>query len=246
MAIASLILGIIGLLSSCFLIGAIPAIISIVLGVISIKKGQGKGMAIAGIVLSAISLVIILFMFAFAGMGAAISSTNTTESNISETTEAQTTEAETTIQEVETEAEAESETETEEETSDNNIFYVGDILETKNIKLSYLSCGEYHDDNMFVEPGEGNKFVYFEFEFENIGNSDTSVGSLDFDCYADGYEAQSPLATADNVMASIASLSPGRKLGGIVVFEIPSTSETVEVEYETSFWTQNKAIFMFE
>lgn len=141
------------------------------------------------------------------------------------------------------EAEIESE-EGDEGTS--NIFYVGDILETKRVKLSYLSCGEYTDDNMFVEAGAGNKFVYFEFEFENIGDVDVSVGSFDFDCYADGYDAKSTMSTADNAMISITTLSPGRKTNGIVVFEVPQSAGTIEVEYETSYWTQDKAIFIYE
>lgn len=128
----------------------------------------------------------------------------------------------------------------------DNTFHVGDVLETKSVRLSFLSCGEYQDSNMFVKSGEGNKFVYFEFEFENIGSTDTSVGYFDFDCYADGYEADSVLITADNAMTSITSISPKRKLSGIVVFEVPKNAESIEVEYETSFWTQKKAIFVYE
>lgn len=128
----------------------------------------------------------------------------------------------------------------------SNEFHVGDVLETKRVKLSYLSCGEYEDKNMFIEAGEGNKLVYLEFEFENIGDTDTSVGYFDFDCYADGYEAKASMCTADNAMSSITTLSPGRKTNGIVVFEIPQGAEKVEVEYETSYWTQDKAIFIYE
>lgn len=131
-------------------------------------------------------------------------------------------------------------------TDTNNIFYVGDVVETKKVKLSYLSCGEYSDKNMFIEPAEGNKFIYFEFEFENIGDTDTSVGYFDFDCYADGYEAKNVMITADNAMTSIASISPRRKLSGIVAFEVPKNAESIEVEYETSYWTQKKAIFIYE
>lgn len=147
----------------------------------------------------------------------------------------------------ETEQEVEPLTESEEaEEATSNIFHVGDVLETKKARLSYLSCGDYTDDNMFVEAGEGNKLIYFEFEFENIGDTDTSVGYLDFSCYADGYEAKDTMSTADNAMTPITTLSPGRKTSGIVVFEVPQDSESIEVEYETSYWTQDKAIFMYE
>lgn len=146
----------------------------------------------------------------------------------------------------EIEEKSEEDTENKEDQEVSNIFYVGDMLETKKIKLSYIACGDYIDENMFVEAGENNKLIYFEFEFENIGTTDTSVGYYDFDCYADGYEAKNSMCTADNAMTSIATLSPGRRMGGIVVFEVPKNSETIEVEYETSFWTQDKAIFMYK
>lgn len=142
------------------------------------------------------------------------------------------------------ESKQESEESSEEDVS--NIFYAGDVLETKKVRLSYLSCGEYSDSNAYVKPGDGNKYIYLEFEFENIGDTDTSVGSFDFKCYADGYEVKSPLITADNSLIAITSLSPGRKASGIIVFEVPQNAESIEVEYETSFWTQDKAIFVYE
>lgn len=136
--------------------------------------------------------------------------------------------------------------EKEDNESADNTFHVGDVLETKSVRLSFLSCGEYQDSNMFVEAGEDNKFIYLEFEFENIGSTDTTVGSWDFDCYADGYEASNAYATADNAMTSITTLSSGRKTEGIVVFEVPKNAEKIEVEYETNYWTQDKAIFIYE
>lgn len=59
MAIASLILGIISFLLSCIpLLPVITALIGLILGIISIKnKNGGKGMAIAGIILSGIALL---------------------------------------------------------------------------------------------------------------------------------------------------------------------------------------------
>ncbi len=58
MSIASLVLGICGFIAWCIpLFGYPVTIVGIILGVIGMKKG-GKGMAIAGIVCSAISLVL--------------------------------------------------------------------------------------------------------------------------------------------------------------------------------------------
>lgn len=59
MDIVSFVLGLIGLFSSCIIIGIIPSIISFILGIIVLAKGKKeKGLAIAGIVLSCIAFVI--------------------------------------------------------------------------------------------------------------------------------------------------------------------------------------------
>lgn len=41
----------------------------------------------------------------------------------------------------------EATTETTTESSGEEVFEVGDIIETKNLRISYLSCGEYISDN---------------------------------------------------------------------------------------------------
>lgn len=69
MGVASLVLGIlsliIGFVPFCGAIALLPAIIGLILGIVDVvlksKKGEPKGMGIAGIVLSAISIVIIVF-----------------------------------------------------------------------------------------------------------------------------------------------------------------------------------------
>lgn len=64
MAIASMILGI----CSFFLcwLGIAPAIVGLILGIIGIKSPKGKGMAIAGITLSAITLAFWITVFMIA------------------------------------------------------------------------------------------------------------------------------------------------------------------------------------
>ena len=85
MGIAALILGIIsiiiGFIPLCGTIALLPAIIGLILGIVDTvlksKKGEKKGISIAGIVLSAIAIVIIVFwVFVF---GAALSTVDVNE-----------------------------------------------------------------------------------------------------------------------------------------------------------------------
>ncbi len=64
LAIASLVLGIIGLLSSCIVVGIVPCIIALVLAIITLTKKDVKhGLATAGLICSAIGIGIFAFMF---------------------------------------------------------------------------------------------------------------------------------------------------------------------------------------
>lgn len=79
MGIAALVLGIIsiiiGFIPLCGSIALVPAIIGVVLGIVDVvlksKKGEKKGISIAGLVLSAIAVVIIVFWVFVFGLGVA-------------------------------------------------------------------------------------------------------------------------------------------------------------------------------
>ncbi len=122
-------------------------------------------------------------------------------------------------------------------------FSVGDMAESKQLKISYLSCFADDSYGMFSEPKEGYHYVTCEFEFENISDSDQHVSSFEFDCFADGIACEDAYFRDD---ALSATLSAGRKGKGTVTFEIPDNAQTVEVEYLSNFWTSNRVVFTVE
>ena len=125
----------------------------------------------------------------------------------------------------------------------NKVFRAGDIVETKNLRISYISCGEYVSDNQFIQPNSGNKFIYFEFEFENISDTDEHISSLiGFDCYADNNSCEQNYLTEDDLSAS---LSPGRKVKGKVSYEVPMDAKTIELEYVNNAFTSDRIIFLY-
>lgn len=79
LAIASMVLGIIGLVLACLSIGLFPAIIGLALGIVSLATHRGgHGMAIAGVVTSSIAVAIAVIMLI---MGAGVSEALDTETN---------------------------------------------------------------------------------------------------------------------------------------------------------------------
>lgn len=122
-----------------------------------------------------------------------------------------------------------------------NEFKVGDIIETSNFKISFISSEEWTSDNQYIQPKDGYAFYRFEFEFENISDTDQYVSAGDFCCYADDYSVDMSYY-GDDVL-SITSLSAGKKAKGSVYFEVPKDATSIVLEYTTNFWTENKVIF---
>lgn len=127
---------------------------------------------------------------------------------------------------------------------DINTFNVGDLFESEKVNISYLDSGDYSSDNMFIEPASGNKFIYIDLSIQNTGDTDLSIGSTSFTCYADDTKCSQSVVTADDQMDIIATVSPEKYLKGKIYFEVPKDSQNIEVEFETSFWTQDKIYFV--
>ena len=213
--IASLVCGIVGILLACVAIGAVPAIIGLVCAVIALtQKGKGHGTAIAGLICSIVAIIIFVFAsFIFDGDD----SDKPKKVENSQETEA-----------------VDNATEANEE-----VFKVGDVVETEDLRITFLKAESFK--NEYDEASKGNEYYKFEFEFENISDSDQYISSADFNCYADGYDSE--MAYADDGKALDATLSPGKKTKGIVCFEVPKNFKDISLEYETDFWNESKVCF---
>lgn len=125
----------------------------------------------------------------------------------------------------------------------SNVFNVGDIVETDSLKITYLSAEVYEEENEFIQPKDGCEYWKFEFEFENISDSDQSISSMmDWACYADNAKVDQAWIGDDNGLD--ATLSSGRTTKGAIFFEVPVESESVELEYDINFWQSDKIIFV--
>lgn len=125
----------------------------------------------------------------------------------------------------------------------DEVFHVGDIIETNAVRITYTKAAEYVSNNEFLMPKDGYRYIYIELDVENISNSDQLVSYFSFNCYADGQSCDGYYGMDD---ALSATLSPGRKGKGTIAFEVPKDAQTIEIEYEDNVWTQNKLIFLYE
>lgn len=123
-------------------------------------------------------------------------------------------------------------------------YYVGDILMDGKMKIVYMASGEYVEENEFMQPKDGNKYIFLKFAFENTStSSDDSISMYSFEAYADGYSAEQYFGGDDDLSAT---LSAGRGTTGYIYFEVPKDAETIEVEYETNLFTEEKIKFIYE
>lgn len=123
-------------------------------------------------------------------------------------------------------------------------FVSGDVLETEDLRISYLNCGVYTNYDVYSAPESGNKVVFMELECENISDSDKGITTWDFNCYADGYECEEYIFHDLDTLS--ATLSPGKKAKGVILYEVPQDATEIIVEYEADFWTQDKIVFVIQ
>lgn len=123
-------------------------------------------------------------------------------------------------------------------------YYVGDVIEDGNTKIVFMSSGDYVEENEYMQPAEGKKYIFLQFAFENTSKTtDTSISFYSFECYADGYAAEMYYGGNDDLSAT---LSAGRATTGYIYFEVPVDAEVIVIEYETNIFTEKKIKFIFE
>ena len=162
----------------------------------------------------------------------------TTEISVPENTTVQTSEVtETTSAEESTSSETVP-------TDSQTVYHVGDVLQDGDLKIVYMSSGEYREENDYLQPEAGYKYIFLQFAFENASDgSDAFVSSYDFECYADGYSVEQYYGGDEDLSAT---LSAGRSTTGYIYFTVPVDATEIDVEYETNFFTDDKIHFLYE
>ena len=125
--------------------------------------------------------------------------------------------------------------------SKENVINVGETLEAGDVKIEFQKVEDWKSDNMFIEPKDGNKFIRVYFSITNTGKSDKLLSSYDFKCYVDNSRINEMLYGND--ILSTGNISSGRNIKGYIYYEVPKNANSIELEYETNWWTDKKAIF---
>lgn len=109
-----------------------------------------------------------------------------------------------------------------------------------------MSYEESQGDQYF-KPSEGNIFVMAEFEVDNNSDSEIVVSSaLSFDAYADGYSlSYSVNALMANKKTQLdGTVAPGKKIKGVIGYEVPVEWKEIEIHFTENVWSSNKMEFV--
>lgn len=198
------------------------------------QKKKGSCLKTALIVIAVIFVLLILIGAIFGGGE---------ESDVSSVNEAE----ETVVEDTGSDESGDVVSEDVEESADSeevsNVFHVGDVVETDNLRITFVSAEQYQEENEFLPPKDGYEYWRFEFNFENISDTDQAVSSMmDWECYADNQKVDQTWLGDESGLD--ATLSSGRTTQGSVYFEIPVDAESIELEYSISFWNSDKIIFV--
>lgn len=113
----------------------------------------------------------------------------------------------------------------------NEKYKEGDTFKAGNLEitLNKKKLGYKADDPYGMHPlGDDEEFLKCEWNFKNIGESDTYSSIYDFKCYADDKECEQEYFDTDFINTNLGS---GREVDFETYYKIPKKAEHIELEY---------------
>ena len=130
---------------------------------------------------------------------------------------------------------------------DKTTFSVGEKVELNDILVTLVDVTESNGSD-FNKPADGNVFALCEFEIENNSNGDIAVSSIiSFEAYVDSYSTNmslSALIEKGDKNQLDGSVAAGKKMRGIVGYEIPFDWNELEINFTPSFWSSKSITFI--
>lgn len=124
----------------------------------------------------------------------------------------------------------------------NKNLKVGDTLDANGLKITLNEAADWNGNHSrYSQPKNGYKYIRVYIIIKNTNSSDRYLSSYDFTCYADDAKMEEYI-WGDNTLES-GKISNGRNIQGYVYFEVPKNAQKIEIEYETDWWTDEKACF---
>ena len=132
-------------------------------------------------------------------------------------------------------------------TAEDKVFKLGDSVELDGVIVSFIALDKSNGSD-FNKPEDGNEFLLCEFEITNNSKEDLAISSmLSFEAYHDDYSCDLSLGALiekgnkDQLDGTVAA---GKKMKGVVGYEVPTDWEELEILYTPNILSDNKIVFV--
>ena len=126
-------------------------------------------------------------------------------------------------------------------------FKVGDVVELNDVVVSFIGVTETTGSEYFG-PEDGNIYVLCEFEITNNSKEELAISSImSFKAYCDDYSCDYSLGALmdkGNKDQLDGSIAPGKKMKGVVGYEIPTDWKELEIHFTANILSTNSIIFV--
>ena len=132
------------------------------------------------------------------------------------------------------------------ETNKDKVFKVGDTVSLKDVEVTFIGITE-NEGSEYIKPADGKVFVLCEFEISNKSDEDLIVSSLmNFQTYCDDYSCDISFGAtvgADEKEQLDGTVAAGKKLKGVVGYEISPDWKELEIRYQPDLMSSDKIVF---
>ena len=128
--------------------------------------------------------------------------------------------------------------------STDNKYRIGEIVNADGLQISLVSAEKWEGYSEWDTPQDGYMYVRVKATFQNNASTDREVEPYSFSCYANDQKQSDFLFATDAL--SYGMLSPNRKAEGYLYYIVPTNAESIELEYESFAWADQRAIFVLD
>ncbi len=122
----------------------------------------------------------------------------------------------------------------------------GDTAETGGAQITFLDVSE-NEGSDFFKPADGKVYLLCEFEIVNTSDEELVISSMMcFDCYVDDVQTTislSALSSKEDKNQLDGTIASGKKMIGVLGYEVPSDWKTVEIHFAPDLLSSDKLIF---
>lgn len=126
-----------------------------------------------------------------------------------------------------------------------SVYSIGDTAESNGVKVTLVNAETGHG-SQYLTHSAGNIFVTLEFEIENDSSSDINVSSIaSFEAYCDDYSVAESITavTLSDKSTLDGNVAAGKKMNGVISYEVPKDWQNLEVTFSPSFWSNHSVTF---